>query len=116
MFKELSTKRKMKIQSEFRSKIIILTILIITILPIGYKFVPEEREADIGLISTSNSEPLRDLNTANTQVLIQSVPMHYQINNYYCGPAALEMILDFYGPDIPQDEIAEVARTYEPSS
>ena len=82
----------------------------------GFKFASEQKAVYSGLISTFNTEPLNDLNTANNQVLIQSVPMHYQINNYYCGPAALEMILDFYGPDIHQDEIAEVARTYEPSS
>lgn len=40
-----------------------------------------------------------------------SVPYHRQITGYYCGPAALEMLFDFYGPDIPQREIADVART-----
>jgi parallel beta-helix repeat protein len=40
-----------------------------------------------------------------------SVPYHSQINSYYCGPAALEMVFHFYGPDIPQTEIADVART-----
>ena len=40
-----------------------------------------------------------------------SVPYHSQTNGYYCGPAALEMVFDFYGPDIPQLEIADVART-----
>lgn len=41
-----------------------------------------------------------------------SVPFHYQDNPYYCGPAALEMVFDFYGEDIPQAEIADVARTH----
>ena len=41
-----------------------------------------------------------------------SVPFHYQSNNYYCGPVALEMVFDYYGEDIPQSEIADVARTY----
>lgn len=41
-----------------------------------------------------------------------SVPFHYQDNRYYCGPAALEMVFDFYGEDIPQTEIADVARTH----
>jgi hypothetical protein len=41
-----------------------------------------------------------------------SVPFHYQINNYYCGPAALEMVFDYYGEDVPQAEIADVARTF----
>lgn len=40
-----------------------------------------------------------------------SVPYHRQINGYYCGPASLEMLFDFYGPDIPQREIGDVART-----
>jgi PKD repeat protein len=39
------------------------------------------------------------------------VPYHHQIMNYYCGPASLEMLFDFYGPDIPQPEISDVART-----
>jgi hypothetical protein len=41
-----------------------------------------------------------------------SVPFHYQDNVYYCGPAALEMVFDFYGEDIAQVEIADVARTH----
>lgn len=39
------------------------------------------------------------------------VPHHSQIKSYYCGPAALEMLFDFYGPEISQTEIADVART-----
>ncbi len=39
------------------------------------------------------------------------VPFYYQENNYYCGPAALQMVFDFYGENISQFEIAEVART-----
>ncbi len=40
-----------------------------------------------------------------------TVPYHPQITGYYCGPASLEMVFDFYGPDVNQREIAEVART-----
>jgi len=40
------------------------------------------------------------------------VPFHYQTLDYYCGPACLEMVFDYYGEDISQLEIAEVARTY----
>lgn len=39
------------------------------------------------------------------------VPFYYQIKNYYCGPAALQMVFDFYGENISQFEIADVART-----
>jgi len=40
-----------------------------------------------------------------------SVPLYRQVKNYYCGPADVEMVFDFYGPDVPQWEIADVART-----
>jgi len=39
------------------------------------------------------------------------VPFHYQEKGYYCGPACLEMVFDYYGEDISQAEIADVART-----
>jgi len=42
-----------------------------------------------------------------------SVPYHYQFGDYFCGPATLEMIFDYYGPDISQFEIGGVARTTE---
>jgi uncharacterized protein YvpB len=40
-----------------------------------------------------------------------TVPFHYQDIDYYCGPACLEMVFDYYGEDIDQFEIADVART-----
>jgi parallel beta-helix repeat protein len=40
-----------------------------------------------------------------------SVPYHNQINSFYCGPATLEMVFDFYGADVNQLEIGDVART-----
>jgi len=40
-----------------------------------------------------------------------TVPFHYQDIDYYCGPACLEMVFDYYGEDINQLEIADVART-----
>jgi len=49
--------------------------------------------------------------STNSDEAFISVPYHYQITSYYCGPAALEMVFDFYGPDISQLEIADVART-----
>ena len=47
--------------------------------------------------------------------VIPSVPYHSQFP-YYCGPASLEMVFDLYGPDISQEEIADVARTDPPPS
>jgi hypothetical protein len=43
-----------------------------------------------------------------------NVPHYNQTKSYYCGPAALEMVFDYYGADIPQTEIADVARTAPP--
>ncbi len=49
---------------------------------------------------------------ASSSAAYVSVPFHYQSNIYYCGPAALEMVFDYYGEDTPQTEIADVARTH----
>jgi len=57
-------------------------------------------------------ENLDNFNEASNSAAYISVPFHYQSNNYYCGPAALEMVFDYYGEDIPQTEIADVARTH----
>ena len=40
-----------------------------------------------------------------------SVPFYYQEKDYYCGPATLEMIFDYYGENVFQSEIACVARS-----
>jgi len=61
----------------------------------------------------SNDETLDNFNVeVSNFAAYVSVPFHYQNNNYYCGPASLEMVFDYYGGDIPQTEIADVARTY----
>lgn len=48
--------------------------------------------------------------TNQVQSMIISVPYYSQIKNYYCGEAALEMVFNYYGPNISQYEIANVAR------
>lgn len=40
---------------------------------------------------------------------IQDVPYHQQETSWWCGPASLEMMFDYEGPDVPQQEIAWVA-------
>lgn len=42
---------------------------------------------------------------------IAGVPYHPQTTDYWCGPAALEMVFDYWGPDISQSEIAGVANS-----
>ena len=100
---------------DLKNKSVLIAIFITLNIALGMRCLTIEKPNDShnNLITTSNIN--NPLNTAADQVLIQNVPQHYQINNYYCGPAALEMIFDYYGPDISQDEIAEVARTYEPN-
>jgi hypothetical protein len=43
--------------------------------------------------------------------LISDVPYHEQITGLSCGPAALEMLYDFWGEDIDQKAIADVTRS-----
>jgi len=40
---------------------------------------------------------------------IAGVPYHYQITDWFCGPAALQMIMDYWGEEIPQNPISDVA-------
>ena len=40
------------------------------------------------------------------------VPFHYQDSSYYCGEASLEIVFDYWGPDIPQDDIGAVANVH----
>lgn len=40
-----------------------------------------------------------------------TVPFYYQEEDYYCGPACLQMVFNYYGENISQQEIAAVART-----
>jgi hypothetical protein len=37
------------------------------------------------------------------------VPFYYQETSWYCGEAALQMVFDYWGPDISQDDIGDVA-------
>lgn len=43
--------------------------------------------------------------------MILNVPWHQQLNGLSCGAAALEIVFDYWGPDINQKEIMNVART-----
>lgn len=40
---------------------------------------------------------------------IPGIPYHYQITDWYCGPASLQMIFSYYGEEIGQHNIADVA-------
>ncbi|MFZ3148646.1 MAG: C39 family peptidase [Methanothrix sp.] len=43
--------------------------------------------------------------------MIATVPWHQQMNGLFCGEGVLEGVYDYYGADIDQKEIADVARS-----
>jgi hypothetical protein len=43
--------------------------------------------------------------------IIPNVPWHDQLNGLFCGPGSLEIVFDYWGADIPQKPIANVARS-----
>lgn len=40
-----------------------------------------------------------------TSHMIANIPYHEQLNGLSCGAGSLEMVLDYWGPDIDQKEI-----------
>jgi hypothetical protein len=40
---------------------------------------------------------------------IPGVPYHYQITSWYCGPTSLQMLMNYWGEEIPQVPISDVA-------
>ena len=40
-----------------------------------------------------------------------SVPYHRQLTEYSCGDASMEMVLNYFGPDVDQRQIIDVARS-----
>ena len=60
-------------------------------------------------IQAKRSKPHYEL--ADTMGTFLEVPFYFQEDSYYCGPACLQMVFDYYGETISQREIAGVART-----
>ena len=67
--------------------------------------MPPAPEGDDGEGREVNLVPLPDAYD------IPGVPYHEQQTNYWCGPASLEMVFDYWGEDINQTEIAGVANS-----
>ena len=68
------------------------------------------------LMPALNAQPIK----AKTPAVEQSamalephipVPFYYQDEDYFCGPACLQMVFNYYGENISQYEIAAVARS-----
>lgn len=54
------------------------------------------------------------INAAGVSIPLEThinVPFYYQDKDYYCGPACLQMVFNYYGENISQYEIAGAART-----
>lgn len=60
-------------------------------------------------ITAGNSEAVRASGLPMSHMI--DVPWHQQLNGLFCGAASLEIVFDYWGPDIDQKEIADVART-----
>ena len=84
----------------------LLFTLLGQIVGIGFVKIFPASENTENFLDNRNS----NLYSAAVEFVIPSVPHYYQDNSYYCGPASLEMVYDFYGPVISQLEIADVAR------
>ena len=89
------------------NKFVLVLFLLMLTLPMMHYGTLATIGAPVILSVTDRPAQIR----SETENYIPDVPFHYQINEFYCGPAALEMVFDFYGEDIPQTEIADVART-----
>jgi len=65
-------------------------------------------ETTVGSESTLDSSRRRD-NTLPTSYEIPGVPHYFQVTNYFCGPASLEMVFDYWGPHVGQYDISYAA-------
>ncbi len=62
----------------------------------------------VGFAANTEKVGSRELPSSH---MITNVPWHQQMNGLFCGEGVLEGAYDYYGPDINQKEIADVARS-----
>ncbi|UCB53298.1 MAG: C39 family peptidase [Candidatus Zixiibacteriota bacterium] len=55
------------------------------------------------------AEPMIGVDHRYPDFYNMEVPFYFQDSSYYCGEASLEMVFDYWGPDINQDDIGFVA-------
>ena len=79
-------------------------------LPIPYSQPPNRALPDQGVHPHESSPPRCESSHLFLPPYHRiEVPYHQQAISYWCGPACLQMLLDYYGPNIPQSDIAKVA-------
>ncbi|MHA1148107.1 MAG: C39 family peptidase [Promethearchaeota archaeon] len=69
------------------------------------------KEVEINDLDEKTDCPLIDLKSSSKIVNISDVPYYDQLVYYWCGPACLQMVYDYWGENISQLEICDVART-----
>jgi len=62
-----------------------------------------------GLLEDSGSPGFAILGDTPSAYNIPGVPYHFQITSWYCGPASLQMVMDYWGEEVNQHDIADVA-------
>jgi hypothetical protein len=90
----------------------------VTFLQRGWIIMPHAAPARLEATFTfwTDSSPVNTLTLTFGGIVIPveshvNVPFYYQDNGTYCGPACLQMVFNYYGENVSQDEIAAVART-----
>ena len=73
----------------------------------GVGVVSEEMQA--GLLATSGFTVQEILGSAPAAFNISGIPFHYQIEDWYCCLASMQMVFDLYGVEIGQHDIGDVA-------
>ncbi|MCD4690157.1 right-handed parallel beta-helix repeat-containing protein, partial [bacterium] len=80
-----------------------------TIAPAQPRLPTPPANAGLGFGSTNGDGATDTRDRYPASYNIQDVPFHYQGTSYNCGPAASEMVMDYWGPDIYQEDVADVA-------
>jgi len=62
-----------------------------------------------GLLEDSGAPGIAILGDTPSAYNIPGVPYHFQITSWYCGPASLQMMMDYWGEEVNQHDIADVA-------
>ncbi len=63
---------------------------------------------DLGRPLAGDPGPDPALTDPPPSYFIPGLSYHFQITDWYCGPAALQTVMDFYGAEVPQVDIAHV--------
>jgi len=78
--------------------------VLVLVTAIGATILPSAFLSDLVAVASAKA-------TLPRAHMIANVPWHQQLNGLSCGAASLEIVFDFWGPDIDQKEIMNVART-----